>query len=333
MSNEIEIRNRWAEFGLHFASKKLALVDKSTLIITNYPMPTDVAQVDPVLKDLSQALNALISERKETTAKLYDVIDKMMQPEKKVEAHLELVKDAAIKIKKAAQADIEAKNKLAKMEADTKAKINTLIINFINNAVDRCNKSALALYKSCLESGVNTSQEVISKIDTTYFELPEMNFGEYQNLYVLPEAQKENLVTYYKDTINNMFHEFETALIDRAEALAQAEQATKNAEVEATLEANERVQEIAYTATLQAEPIVINTKALKQSYTLAVNEDNHTAIALAYASNYELLKKYVTVKKHYSMTIGQMANYICKAKNDGIDITLPGLNFGVEEKL
>lgn len=325
---------KWVEIGTLFRSKNGALVDRSNQIINQYAIPTQPEQVDATVKALTTTYNSLVAERKDTTRIFDDIIAKMMEPEKKVAAHLDTVRSEGLKLKVAEEARIKAINEAKQKDAAEIAAIENAIADYITSFVTRSTQYITDNYHADLNAGVNNSSELVAKVKPENLFLPQREFSEKnKHMYVLSDERKAKLLEQYRTMVISTYANFNADLNNIAEAMKRKEEEAQKLQEQIQLQAEQKKAEAEFNSMVEAQPIVLSQKATKKAFQITVTEENHRQIAIAYAMNYDQLKQYVAAKKFESLTVGQMANYLCKAKMDGIDINIEGINYEEISKL
>ncbi len=325
---------QWVNIGETMRKKNQHFVDLSKNIIESHPSPTTVGEVDGVVKSLTSKLNEVISERKDVTRIFDNIAEKLMQPEKAIAAHLGVVKQAGLTLKIAEEKrineiNIQKQKNAAEIEAIKKA-ILDYKVDFVTRSTAYINKC----YMAALESKANDMNIVMNAIKPTNIFLPAKEFSpENKMIYVLTEHEVDAMLNTYFNTVESVYNNFDVDVENIEKAKQDQEKKAKELEAKLQLKVEQKKDEISFTTMLESEPEVLQSKATKRSFAIDVTENNHCQIALAYATNYDTLKHYMTAKKYESLTIGQMANYLCKAKADGVIIEIDGIVYNSVQKI
>ena len=332
-----QVMASWSKFGLTFSAANTNLQLKAQQIIAKYPLPTKAEDVDEVVKALSQEYSAIESERKDITVKLNGVIQKLMAHEKQVQEHLVTVKEVGLELKQVAVAEAKKRQQQEASILAEKLRIQSLVDKYVSDTKRRVTEMATNDYNTALAMGAQFERlSLLSKFTKQHIFLPANSSiaSDMVQYYQLHDQQKLDLTMWYDNLLKDMYSDFDIALNNKAEAQQRMkekeEQAAKERAAEqAAKEAMQSVQQA-----MSAQVVAPIGRQVKSEYKITVTEANHLLICVAYATNYALhLKKYTTVKQFGSLTVSQMANYLCKAKNDGIGISIEGLVFETVEKL
>ena len=325
---------QWVNIGETMRTKNQHFVDLSANIIAQHPIPTLVGDVDGVVKSLTSRMNEVISERKDTTRIFDNIAEKLMQPEKAIAQHLGVVKAAGLALKIAEEKRVNDANVARQKNASEIEAIKKAILDYKADFVSRSNAYISKCYNAALEANTNDMAIVINAIKASNIFLPAKEFSpENTMLYTLSEHEVDAMLNSYKNSVESTYANFDVDIQNIELAKVRQAQEALEREKQLALKVEEKKNEISFTTMLEAEPEVLQSKATKRSFAIDVNESNHCKIALAYATHYETLKHYMTAKKFESLTVGQMANYLCKAKAEGVIIEMEGIVYKAIQKI
>lgn len=343
----------WSTFGVQLYYKELQLQLLAQQIIAKLVTPTtpdQIKETEHALATVKKERDALIEQRKEKTEHFRGVTNRLMKPEKDIDAEIVNVEAALLKVKQQQKnADKEKADKEKELKviaeqtrvyvADMHASILKALAKLINDAykhaietevpIDklpafiekvsaRVNASATTTPKPKPAFKLNTQEDVNAEI--------EKNFNPWQ---------PQQYIDGFKIDIEKKFFDWDLALKNKPQAIEL--NANEFTVTVAAIDDNKERETISAKLDNIAEPVteVANTKPLKELFTLDEPETIEQAIMIinAFTVNRALCIPELRKIKPVNIGVKQMMAALEAVKNSDNNFEVTGLAFKKIDKL
>lgn len=345
--------NAWSAFGVELYRKEIQLQLLSQQIIAKLVTPTtpeQITQAEQALATVKKERDVLIDQRKEKTEHFRAVTNRLMQPEKNIDAEISNVEAALLKVKQQQKnAEKEKADKEKELKgiaeqtrvyvADMHASILLALAKLINDA-----------YKHALETEVTPVdlpafiQKVSARVNADTTKTPKLKpvFKLNTQADVDAEVEKnfnpwqpQQYIDGFKIDIEKKFYDWELALKNKQQAAKLNE--NEFAETIAAIDDNKERETVSAKLDNIAEPIAESAtgKPLKEAYTLDEPETVEQAIVIinAFTVNRGLCIPELRKIKPVNISVKQMMSSLEAVKNADNNFQVTGLTFKKVDKL
>lgn len=354
-------RAAWGKVGVLFYSTEMALqaraADLKEKLSVLPQAPKDLVAAEATLKAVKQDLKALEESRKEVTGRVMKAVSRIMEPEKEVQAGIELFEAEIIKVKKIDAAE-KLKNEQKQKELNSVAEKVRLYIANTNAEWLRYHAKLISDSYIAALNGIPDKMPAIPpaniatylakvkariSIDTRTMPAPTIAAIVNTQADIDAEIAKHFSPTPPQEYVDGFAADLDLKYSDYELAWNNKEQALKINEAEAAenaLAIDQQQSADVATAGFQAMAITVSqttTKPLKEVYVLDLPEtlDSAKKIIKAYMTNTAKCDPELTrVTKWFTgFGIKQMMTALEKVKNDDINFEVTGLAWKTQDKL
>lgn len=347
-------RVAWGKVGVAIYNNELNLQLRAQQITATLVVPTefrDIPAAEATLRAANQAKVQLEEERKKTTSTLYEVISRLMQPEKTVSTAIAGFQDSLLKLKQK-QADEARANQQKENEKKQVIEKVRMYLAEMNAAVLKDASQLISdSYKHALEHiPPEQIDQYISKVINIRFTKdrftippPKLNaaYNTQQDidaliLEVFQPQTPESYIEAFTIDMQKKYVDYKLAWQNKEQALL-LNQREQN---ENTFAIEQQKQQDVVAANVQAmaqTPIAtFGSKELKTLYVLEMEEtfDDANIVIMAYIANKEKCRENLrTTKWLTGFGIKQMIGALEKLKNEDDKFHFNGLKWKQEDKL
>lgn len=349
-------REAYANLGELLHHGEMGLQLKAQTAIKKIKLPAsieDIPAAEALLAETKKAKATIEAERKEMTGKLKPVVDRMMQPEKSLEAPIDQLTNAIIVLKK--KHEEEERAKLRKQEEAKN--IIQQIVNYRAEADHNCRSQIAVMVTSAYEHALGKGDikpeekdaylaKVEKKMGVVDFELPKPSFKTtLVTAEELAEIIEKNFIwnphaylTIFKEELKNRFIDYSVAYQNKESALLRAKQEEATAQEELLVQKSNAEMAAALDAIstpLEPDTVGPQIKSLKKNFEINMVEsaDNCLIIWSAFAANKQAVLSKMRVQKWFSMTTAQIMLAFGKIKSEDNNFEATGLKWKEVDKL
>ncbi len=362
MSQDLAIlqqkQTSWSNYAVKLHNGEVSLqLQASEQVNRLAALPTTIEQVPGAEEDLKAAKatrTTLNATRKELVDPMTKVLERLMIPEKSLDAPIQKMEHAIIAIKKAEEVkkaqvqlkineakeiELHVQNKLAKFDADCKNYIETTCQKAYEYALGEGNITA-DKHEVYIEQVIDlrgNAQKFADLMPRDTFEPKYHTFEEKSAIVEKFKPTEFNVFAdMFKACIISKFLNYDLAVQNKDVALARAqkeaeEQRQQIEREKATAEAMANINVSAQQMEIDPSP----TKALKQSFEVDMEEtfENAMLILSAFTANVTKCKDKTTTKKWFGFSADSAAKALAKVKSDDNAFAPQGIKFKVVDKL
>ena len=362
MSQELAIvqqkQTAWSNYAvkLHNGEQSLQLT-ASEQVNKLSKLPTSIDQVpaaEETLKAAKVTRKALNTTRIELVGPMTAVLERLMLPEKSLDAPIQTMEASIIAIKKAEEQrkaqvqlkineakeiELHIQNKLAKYDADCKNYIETTCQKAYEYALGEGNITAKD-HESYIEKVIESRGSVQKFAELMPRDTFEPKYHSFEEKAAIVEKFKPTefnvFADMFKACIISKFINYDLAVQNKEVALARAQREAD--EQRQQIEREKATAEAMASISANATPLEIDatpTKALKQSFEVDMEEnfENAMLILAAFTANVAKCKDKTTTKKWFGFSADSAAKALAKVKSDDNAFAPQGIKFKVVDKL
>lgn len=349
-----EKRQSWGNMGVLVHNLEMSLQAEAQQVILSIKTPTTIEEVpdaEAKLKEITTAINSIEEKRKVYTQKFDAVTARLMAPAKSLAEPKTNLSNAIIKIKKEHEAEVKQKQQKAielqnarDFYTSAKIRIDAELNTKVNNWIDKSYTKALEENVSFIGL-VDYIKSVKDAVEAKHFGYVVPSFVPQFNTQddidaIISECliiNQQSYVDRFRNELDAKFSDYEIAINNKAQALANAAKEKQEADQKIQDEANMQQMAAKLESVSTEIPVEVSvvTKALKQSFEVDMDDCIESALKImaAFGANINLCLPKLKVTKWDSFNVGQMKNALSKVKCDDNSFAPAGINFKQVDKL